>query len=79
MAGRGQDGFMQPGFLNGPGRRGGPPAPPRSSNPIARFWAEEIVHPEKLPGNMAIAYGTAIAVAGVLFIRTLGKAALVPF
>lgn len=68
----------QPGFLNGPGGRR-PPPPARSSNPLVRFWTEQIVHPEKLPGNLAIGYGTAFALGGVVLIRYLGKAMLAPF
>lgn len=67
---------MQPGFLNS-GRRGPPPAP-KSSNPLVRFWREEIVNPEKAGGNIAIAWGVGVALAGVTLIRTLGKDLLVP-
>lgn len=67
----------QPGFLNASGRRG-PAPPPKSSNPLVRFWNEEIVNPEKQPGNMAIAWGVAVALAGITVIRTVGKDLLVP-
>ncbi|CAO1629884.1 unnamed protein product [Jaminaea pallidilutea] len=67
----------QPGFLNaGPGRR--PNEPPRSSNFLVRFWRDEVVHPEKSAANLALLWGVGVAVAGVTFIRAVGKDLLVP-
>ncbi|CAO1632749.1 unnamed protein product [Parajaminaea phylloscopi] len=77
MAARGDPSFLnaQPGFLNASRRQ---PQPAPASNFLVRFWREQIAHPEKQAGNLAIAWGLGIALAGVTFIRTVGKEVLVP-
>lgn len=67
---------MNPHAAGGMSEKRGPPPPKR--NFLARFWSEEIVHPEKLPGNIGIAFATGVAGIAVLLIRTVGKDLLVP-
>ncbi|KAK0523028.1 hypothetical protein OC834_004200 [Tilletia horrida] len=74
-------GGMQPGFLNasragGPGSRG--PARPQPTSALGRFWQNEVLAPEKRPGNLVILYSAGFFAAGVTLFRTLGKDIFVP-
>lgn len=57
----------QPGFLQGPPRGGAPPA-----TWFQRFWAEEIVNPTKIWGNISVAWSVSFFALGIVFVRKLG-------
>ncbi|PWN97925.1 hypothetical protein FA09DRAFT_32867 [Tilletiopsis washingtonensis] len=66
----------KPGFLNARSAAAAPPPPQR--NFLARFWAREIMAPEKQAGNLAVAWGVGIFVGGIALMRTVGESLLVP-
>jgi hypothetical protein len=64
----------QRGFLN-PQKR----APPRDQrNFIRRFWDEQIVSPDKVDGNVTIAWAALVFAGGIVAARTIAKDIIVP-
>jgi hypothetical protein len=60
--------------LNLHGARGMPPhMADEDASFVTRFLHEEILHPEKVQGNIAIATGVAVFFGGIAAIRTWGE------
>ncbi|CAO1624133.1 unnamed protein product [Sympodiomycopsis kandeliae] len=68
---------MNRGFLNPQNEKRYQAEQPRG-NFLTNFWNNQIVHPEKVPGNIGIAWATSFAGIAIILIRTFGKDVLVP-
>ncbi|KAH7097086.1 hypothetical protein BKA62DRAFT_717508 [Auriculariales sp. MPI-PUGE-AT-0066] len=53
--------------------RPSPVQPPKNENAVQRFIREEILSPEHLAGNITIATGVGLFVAGIAIVRTWGE------
>ncbi len=49
------------------------PAHDSDESAFSRWLREEILAPEKLPGNISIATGVSVFVSGILAVRTWGE------